>query len=49
MKEDSAIKVFTMLFNSINVALWILLAMFFNKWALALFSLLFLNVKLTKK
>lgn len=49
MKEDRAIKIFAMLFNSINIALWILLAMFFNKWALALFSILFINLKSTKK
>lgn len=48
MKEDRAIKIFAMLFNSIDIALWILLAMFFNKWPLALFSILFINVK-TKK
>lgn len=45
MKESRAIKIFAMLFNSIDIALWILLAMFFNKWPLALFSILFINVK----
>jgi hypothetical protein len=49
MKEDRVINIYTMLFNSINIALWILLAMFFNKWALSLFSLLFINLKSIKK
>lgn len=48
MKEDRAIKIFAMLFNSIDIALWILLAMFFNKWPLALFSILFINVTAKK-
>ena len=48
MKEYRAIKIFAMLFNSIDIALWILLAMFFNKWPLALFSILFINVKTNK-
>lgn len=49
MKADRATKIFTMLFNTTNIALWILLAMFFNKWPLALFSLLFINFKLLNK
>lgn len=45
MKEDKYIQITRMLFNVVIIALWILLAMFFNKWALSLFSLLFLNCK----
>ena len=48
MKESRAIKIFAMLFNSIDIALWILLAMFLNNWPLALFSTLFINVTAKK-
>lgn len=49
MKENKYIQITTMLFNTITISLWILLAMFFNKWPLALFSLLFINLKSIKK
>lgn len=45
MKENKYIQITMMLFNTITIGLWILLAMFFNTWWLALFSLLFLNYK----
>lgn len=45
MKENKYIQITTMLFNTITIGLWIILAMFFNKWPLALFSILFLNKK----
>ena len=43
MSEDLKLQIAVLIKNTISLALWVVLAIAFNKWWIALFSILFLT------
>lgn len=43
MSEQLKLQIAVLIKNTISLALWVVLAITFNKWWIALFSILFLN------